>query len=219
LPPETRQSVANDKNFEKLTSDPLSGETVGLKSKVAWGLTGLLDRSDFYTEEAFKGAFLEKDVKEAVALGERRTPCQTARLNWDLLSATFPTVLPRAPADFRIVRVKVLAGQDVILVLSGSEMCQWVVEVEKGAAVTKVILCGYYTQELTGVNAPVIYRAYFGPDGKRTKVKYFRAYNTKDPTFERFTEAAKELTGKDFTSFQGQYQPKGKVFEVRPGTK
>jgi hypothetical protein len=220
LSKETRDLLTNDKVVDRLGDPNPPVEVATLRFLVAMDLTKILDRTDFYTEEAFRAVFLNKDLKAAIALGPKRTPHQTACLNRALLAAAFPDVVTPIPPRFQTVRVQVVAGKDVVLVLSSYNACRWEVEVRPGGKVAGVVLCGYHTQEVTGVDAPVVYRAYYRPDGKplREGDKYFYGFDVKDPSFKDFAAAVKELTGREFTTFQGEYTPGpfSEPYTVRP---
>jgi hypothetical protein len=172
LDKESQGLLADDKVVARL-GDRLVAvptEVLSLKSFVVNQLTRILDRPDFYMEEAFKGVALSKELKDAIVLGEKRTPFQTAYMNRRLLDAAFPDVIAETPARFRTVRVEVVGGKDVVLVLSSSEMCRWEVKLHEGAKVTGVLLCGYYPQEVAGVSdVPIVYRTLFPSDGKPRK--------------------------------------------------
>ncbi len=211
LSKETQQHVADDKNVEKLSHpDPTVSRSSPIKGPVAADLRKMINNPDFYTEEAFKTVQLTKEMKEAIALGKKRTALQTAKLNWALLDKAFPDCFPEIPERFRTVRVQVVAGKNVILVLSCYNPCRWEITLREGAKVTGVVLCGYHAQELTGVDAPTVYRCYYGPDGVTVlhPKDYFYSYDETKDTFKDFVKSVKAITGKEFTSFQGKHSPK-----------
>ena len=165
-----RRDLIDDDNLVAKLADGGKGFDVSKLKFAVWvGLGEILDRPDFYDETAFKGVALSKERKELLAA--KRTPAQTIWMNRALLSTAFPdTIAPPPPAaDYHVTRVKVKAGQDVVLVLSSYDPCRWVVEVEKGGRVAGIVLSGHHPQEVVGVEVPVIYRAFYGPDGKETK--------------------------------------------------
>jgi hypothetical protein len=217
--------VANMQALERIPVQHPDPAALQLSARLPSELGKLLNRSDFYTEDAFKGVKLGKEVQELVALGEKRSAHQTARLNWGLLHAAFPTHVVEVPSRLRTARLEVREGKDVILVLSSYEECRWEVKVRPGANVTGVVLCGYDAQEVTGVGtAPVVYRAYYDPDGKRRDPsggKWFHGYDEKQQTWQRFLEGIKEVTGKELHSAQttGESKLESEPFIIRPGAK
>jgi hypothetical protein len=210
LSKETQKKVLDDKNVA-LLNDPNPSTSVQstIKASVASDLRKMIDNPDFYTAEAFKDIPLAKEFKDLVALGKKRTVFQTTALNWTLLRKAFPDNVPEIPERFRTVRVQVLSGKDVVLVLSCYRECRWEVTLREGAKVTGIVLCGYHSQEVVGVNAPMIYRCYYGPDGVTVpnKEDYFYGYDEKAFAFKKFLASVKGITGKDFTKFTGKNHP------------
>jgi hypothetical protein len=224
LSKDTQKLVADDKNFERLNDpNPRISHVNPIKAPVASDLRKMIDNPDFYTKEAFKGIALTKEMKEAIALGKKRTSLQTAKLNWALLDKAFPGCFPAIPDRFRTARVQVFAGKDVVLVLSSNENCRWEVTLREGAKVTGILLCGYHAQEVAGVDAPTVYRCYYGPDGVTLAYPngYFYGYDKKKDTFPDFLKSVKNITGKDFTSFEcyNRPQPGDESFTIRPSAK
>jgi hypothetical protein len=225
LPEEAQKLVADDDLLATLANPPLGvptpkRETV-LKAALTDTLNKTLDRPDFYNEEAFKGIALDKSFKEMIDLGAKRTVHQTARMNWDLLAAAFPKSIPPLPPGFRTVRVEVQEGESVVLVLSSYGNCRWEVDVKRGGKVTGVLLCGSEAQEVAGVgDAPVVYRCYYSPEGEELPTaKHFYGFDPKEKTWKAFVEGVKEITGKDFATFQGGPRSKSETFIIRPGEK
>ena len=218
FPAETRKLLSDDKLVLDLQAEDRGQNPI--RGSVAAELRKLQDNPDFYTEEAFKG-LLVKELRELGALGQKRTAYQTAMLNYALLDKTFPGCIPELPANFRTVRVEVLAGADVVLVLSSYDPCRWEVKLREGARVTGVVLCSYHAVEVVGVDAPTVYRAYYKPDGVTVLAggtKYLYGYDEKDEEFKKLLAGVKEITGKEFTSFRGESRPKpgSEPYTVRP---
>jgi hypothetical protein len=199
---ETKTRVLDEKVFEELGQD--SAEAAKLMIGIQGDFTGILGRSDFFREQAFKAFLLTNEQKELVGLGKKRTAHQTAKLNWALLEKTFPSSIPEMPKQFRTIRVNVVRGKEVVLVLSSYEACLWDVKLLEGARVAGVILCGRRVQEVRGVDAPVLYRALYGPDGviEANREKYLYAYQEGSDQYKSLAAAVKEITGKEFTSFR-----------------
>ncbi|HJZ54690.1 MAG TPA: hypothetical protein VKE74_07005, partial [Gemmataceae bacterium] len=86
--------------------------------------------------------------------------------------------------------------------------------------IPKSALGGYDAQEIVGVDAPVVYRAYYTPDGKYgNPAGWFSAHDMKDSAFDVLTARVKELTGREFASFQGKYAGSKEPFVVTPGAR
>lgn len=212
--------LANDKIVGTLAAPQPTPESLTLKAEVANGLRKILPRADYYTEEAFKMVELGKEVKALVKLGKDRSPIHTILLNRTLFTICFPGAISEIPRDYHVVRVKVEAGKDAILVLSSCRECRWEVEVEKGS-IKGVVLGGYRYQEIAGTEAPVLYRAYYGRNGTPVKLggDYLQAHDPKEERFQDLERAVKELTGRTLTSFQGKYTAPVEPFVIRPGAK
>ena len=147
-------------------------------------------------------------------------------MNWGLLRATFPGHIAEPPPTLQTVPVKVRAGRDVILVLSSYHTASWVVDVESGGRVVGVILCGYDPQQVSGVDAPIVYRAAYSPNGDNLPsgmeiLQGYRDFNWKtgSPLPAALVAGARELTGKELTSFQFSNQASKDGFMVKPGAK
>ena len=183
-----------------------------------------LYRSDLYNAEAFKDVPLDKELKQLLARGEKRTHLQTLRMNRALLAAAFPKVVRLMPEDYHSARVLVKAGKPVILALASHDACEWRVEVEKGAEVVGVILGGSDPQEVVGVNCPVVYRAWIWPDGaKRSSTHDPEAiepcHDWTHTSYPKFAAGLKKLTDKPLDTFQGKYTAQKEGFVVKPSAK
>jgi hypothetical protein len=193
------------------------------RREATWWLARALDSAVrgkvLYDKEAFAKVELPKAVKELIELGEKRTVFQTARLNRDLLALAFPASIAPTPDHFQTADVTVKAGKPVVLVFSSSDQCRWKVTVEKGAKVVGVVLFGGYAQDITGADAPVIYAATTLPNGKRGPFSIGSANKQEGKTYERILAAVKEMTGRDFTTFQGQNAPGLEPFVVKPSAR
>ncbi len=218
--------LARDNILEGLTTyrigQPLP-PVFDLQDEIVKGFNLILERNNFYQLEPFKNVSLGENTKSLIALSEKRTAWQTARMNWELLATIFPIAVLEFPTDYQTVRVQVRAEKDVVLVLSCHTVCRWDVDVKPGSKVTGLILCGHAAQKAeiheNPIEVPILYRATKGPDniprqfmkdGKLLAAKSFGAYGEKDKDWNNFVAGVKEATGKDFTSFQGGYQPKPK---------
>lgn len=212
---------------EVLTEDVEKGKVANpdrlplLKKKVRLRLSNAIsdgiERKLFYDERAFAKTELPKPVKELLAKGDKRTTFETQLLNRELLSLACPKCIAPTPADFQTVRVTVKPGKPVALVTSSYSQCRWVVTVEKGAKVVGVVQFGNFAQEVTGVDAPTVNAAGILSNGQRGITSGFNSYDEKDKDgMKRLKDAAKEVTGRDFNSFQGKYQSEKEPFVVTP---
>lgn len=197
---------------------PSSNENI-LKGGISAHFTNLLRDRELYSATAFKAYKLSDLARKYVALGAKRTAWQTAQLNWELITLTFPKCIADASPNLWTVRVRVRSEKDVILVLAGTTAIRWDVEVTPGSRVTGVILCGYGPQDIELYenpvkNPPIIHRAHYSTTGATREYKKgeerFGTYEQEGKEFVKFVNGVKGLTGKEFASFQGGYRPKPK---------
>lgn len=185
--------------------------------RLSSSISQVMEKRLFYDEGAFAKTELPKHVKELIAKGDKRTTFETQLLNRELLSLACPKCIAPTAADFQTVRVTVKPGKPVVLVTSSYSQCRWVVTVEKGAKVVGVVQFGNFAQEVTGVDAPTVNAAGILSNGQRGLTSGFNSYDEKDKDgMKRLKDAAKEVTGRDFTSFQGKYQSEKEPFVVTP---
>jgi hypothetical protein len=190
-----------------------------VKFRFVVDFTQAIRKRVFYDPEVFDKVEMPKHVKQLADLGEKRTTLQTARLNREILSLVFPKCIAPTPDDFQTVHVTVKAGKPVVLVLSAYHQTHWKVKVEKGAAVTSVILLGNYAKEVSGTDAPVDYLAEILPTGKRSGHSGFNAMKMETVEYERLVKLVKDQTGKELTSFQAHYQSEKEPFVITPSAK
>lgn len=220
LPKKVQDQVSDDKAVAGLGVRNLPPEARRLMSDVEDGIRKMLVRPDFYTEKAFKDVPLDKNLKDTIALGEKRTHLQTLRLNRVLLATAFPDHIAPVPVNYHLVPVLVKAGKPVILVLTSYKACHWQVELEEGAEVVGIILGGTEPQEVAGVKAPVVYRAGRAPDWKDRKGDViWTCHNANDKSFAQLEAGVKKITGKTFTDFQGKNTAPKDGFVVKPSAK
>src|SRR5262249_36708476 len=104
-----------------------------------------------------------------------------------------------------------LKDKAIFLVLCAHESVRWKVQVSPGVEIVKVLVGGCSPQQVTGVDVPVEYHvARQGPWGG----DYFYAYEKGDSSYEDMVKRVRGLTGKDVTSFQGQYRHDGRPFLI-----
>ncbi len=223
LPKKTQEFAKDDNLVGKLDMINKPDDAARLQSGVAGTIRSLLRRSDFYTEKAFKDVPLDKNLKDLLALGNKRTYLQTLRMNRELLVFAFPDHITPVPANYHMVHVRVKAGKPVILVLASSTACQWQVEVEDGGEVVGIVLCGTEPQEVAGAKAPVVYRAGRDPYWKdrwgRGEEVIWTSRDRKDKSFAQLEAGVKKITGKSLTDFQGKDTAPKDGFVVKPSAK
>ena len=109
-------------------------------------------------------------------------------------------------------------GKPMVIVLCGYFGAQWNVNVEPEANVRQIIVTGYYEHSIIGKknDIPVEILTYF-PEADRSKGEYFWAYawHTKDG--RQMRTRINELTGRDVTTFQGEYAGKRFVIDGKRG--
>lgn len=223
LPKQTQEFAQNDQLVGKLDSLPHPADVTRLRSGVESTIRKLLRSSDFYTEKAFKDVALDKNLKDMLALGGKRTYLQTLRMNRELLTTAFPNHIAPVPANYHTIPVVVKRGKPVVLVLTSYGACQWQITVEDGAEVVGVILGGTEPQEIAGVKVPVVYRVGRWPDGKdRWGQGWETIWTCRDPKDKSFAElesGVKKVLDKSFSEFQATDDAPKEGFVVKPSAK
>ena len=105
-------------------------------------------------------------------------------------------------------------GRPVVLVLCAYEPVKWDLAVTAGARLQKVILAGYYAQQVVGVpdGVPVVDQSNQG-----RSQRWFHAHSRTDNDYPRMMRTAQELAGHPVATFQGRYAYDGRPFIVGPG--
>ena len=105
-------------------------------------------------------------------------------------------------------------GRPIVLVLCAYEPVKWDVRVATGARLEKVILGGYYDQQVPGVpdGVPVQKNVFM-----QGAARYFFAYDSDHEEYASMARALRKLTGLGVTTFQGQFAYGGQPFVVGPG--
>lgn len=233
LPEKTEELVTSDDILEELRNpqpgQPISERALKLKMGVTDALHKMIfSRDTLYQANAFKDFALEDSTKMLIARAEKRTAWQTSRMNWELLATIFPGSIASAPSQLMTIHVRVDNEKDTILVLSSYMPCRWSADIKPGSKVTGIVLCGHHAQEVTVVNnpvqSPIVYRARDNPDGspRENGSGHFYGYDKKHKGWSKFVAGVKEITGKEFASFQGVNVPEtkdGPHFVVPPKAK
>jgi hypothetical protein len=99
------------------------------------------------------------------------------------------------------------ADRPVILVLSAYESIRWTVRAARNAKIEKVILTGYYEQELQGAPAGVVVE-------KRSREREkdpgaFAVYRREHEAMPRAVRSVKDWTGMEIATFLGEYRFEG----------
>ncbi len=162
-----------------------------------------------------------------IGVYEGRAPAGGGQPWWAECLGADPQVLKachrthaRAFRSAREVVVNVSGAEDpLVLVLMAYEPVIWVVSLQTDVELERLILAGYHTQFVRGVDASVptelyTYEASHCPGCVRGD-GHFYAYK-KDAKYAAAREMVRRITGKSPISFQGAYQ--GDVFYLTPGT-
>ncbi|AWM36629.1 hypothetical protein C1280_06055 [Gemmata obscuriglobus] len=104
-----------------------------------------------------------------------------------------------------------------MLMLASAYQCRWEVTVEKGAVLAGVALLGGGAQELTGTDATVVYVAGYVPSGEQLHNRASYSSTQKGKSYELMVADMKNITGRDFTRFQGHSKAPKEPIVVTPG--
>lgn len=115
----------------------------------------------------------------------------------------------RGPVD-----VEVSSKTPVVIVLTSYFPVDWNVKLTEGTRLAKVIVSGYYPQEIAGVPAgvTVINRSYYPPDGSRRRDGWFFSYKYNSVDWRDMVRRLNDMTGLRVASFQSAYE--GESFVV-----
>jgi|GEM_PF-5757297 len=217
FPAPLRAKLADAELMRFLHSKAGSDDLPGFQLEILVALRKIVGQSDFYNEKSLRDVEFSEEMKSIVKIDpSNRTRLQSIALNRQLLTCVFPKCLKEMKKDYHSVPVSVRAGRDVVLVLSSNKACRWQINLDPGASVKAVVLCGFDAQEIDGVDCPVIYRALRLKDGSVSKAEYFYAHAETEPTFEKMKAGVKKITGREFDTFEGRSQPDKKPFVVNP---
>jgi hypothetical protein len=97
-------------------------------------------------------------------------------------------------------------GKRVTLVLTAYDSVTWDVSAEPDTVLEKVILCGYHRQAVKGLPKEVEVTEAFREDGKGVVSLAFYVYRLDSPQFRMLTEALRQNTGLNISSFHGAYR-------------
>jgi RNA polymerase sigma factor (sigma-70 family) len=115
---------------------------------------------------------------------------------------------PKAkPDNSKRVDVEVRpTAKPVVLVLSSYYSVDWHIKFSPGARVKKVIVSGYFEQEIKQLPAgvPVRNQSYFPADGSRRKEGWFYAYQWNTFNWREMVRALNDQTGLLVSSFQSE---------------
>ncbi len=116
-------------------------------------------------------------------------------------------------SDCAYVHVK-KTDKPIILVFTAYRHVKWQVKVDRGAKLVKVLLGGYYMQEINGVRARVERYGYRAKPTVPSSKRLYYAYRKTSSRYRRVQQVLKKLTGKAVKSFQGQYSATKKPFII-----
>jgi hypothetical protein len=179
-------------------------------------LNRILVQRQFYCKEHFRDVPLNSAVKEILELREDLTALEVRRLNRLLWEAAFPREIAKSELAKDLpetVRVRVMrTTRPIVLVLTSYNSVRWVVVPEKNVKIKQIIVGGYHPQEITGVDAPVVFKIYESKDGPN---KDYLLAHTEEEQYLKMKRKLRELTGLEVFSFQYESDYDGVPFEVR----
>jgi hypothetical protein len=130
------------------------------------------------------------------------------RLNRLLLDNAFPLAIRSTVSTDPIPGTATVyvrrTERPVVLVLTAHEPVRWIVKANPGVKIHQVILGGYQMQEVTGVEAPVLYRTRVFGDRTGGEHPPFYASEQDDERYPDLVTKLRELTGLEITTFQGR---------------
>jgi len=93
-------------------------------------------------------------------------------------------------------------GLPIILALCAYEPILWEIDVEKDVQIDKIIISGYYKQEIHGYSGKATIQRLSYEENSET---YFQTYGSADNDYAKAMQIIKMLTKSDNLVFQGQY--------------
>jgi predicted esterase len=110
-------------------------------------------------------------------------------------------------------------ARPVVLALTSYYPVTWRVRPAPGARVEKVVVSGYFAQELVGLppGVPVVNRSYFPDDGSRRAGGWFYAYKWNSSQYREVVRRLNEMTGLPVASFQEAYEGTAFVIDDKRG--
>ncbi len=216
LPPKARAVAADKEMLERIEAQikrvRRDDEAQQAMNQVLWAVEAALRRPDFYQERHFGGLTLDEEGKRLLKRHKELSLLESWVFNRRLLEASFAEVIKKS--DFRLdkatVPVRVAATtQPITLIVCSYESVRWQIQADKGAKVEKVIVGGYYLQDVTGTDAPITYRVYDQPGSADFEPRFFWAYGEQEENYPKLVDALRRLTGKEIASFQGRYSYEG----------
>lgn len=107
----------------------------------------------------------------------------------------------------------------VILVLTSYMEVNWHIKRAEGARIKKVIVSGYFEQEVTGLPAdvPLVNQSYYPNNGSRSKNGWFYSYQWNTPEWREVVRRLNETTGLPVTTFQGNYRGDSFIVDGKRG--
>lgn len=110
-------------------------------------------------------------------------------------------------------------AKPVVLVLTSYFSVDWHVKAAAEVRIQKVIVSGYFAQEIKGLPAgvPVVNQSYFPDDGSRRKDGWFFAYQWNTPQWREMVRRLNDAIGLPVASFQSAYEGESFVVDGRRG--
>jgi hypothetical protein len=207
-----RMGVNNGIGFRNGKPDD---EAISAWLKIRSGIEKALNREDFYEEKTFATLSLDAQTHDLISRIGHLSPVELRLLNRRLLDAAFPNAIKPSFLTLKDITVRVHVRptkEAIVLVLSSYESVRWKIEADENAKIEKVIVGGYYIQDVVGTNVPVSYHVWESPpDPKTGRKNYFYAYQQSGDDYARLLKTVQELTSRDqeITSFQGSNSYQG----------
>jgi predicted esterase len=107
----------------------------------------------------------------------------------------------------------------VVLVLTSYYSVDWHVKLAEGARVKKVLVSGYFAQEIEGLPAdvPLVNQSYFPEDGSRRKGGWFYPGQWNTPQWREMVRRLNEMTGLPVATFQRESKAVSFVVDGKRG--
>ena len=106
----------------------------------------------------------------------------------------------------------------IVLVVNAYHATIWSLKVDPDARIDRVIVGGYFEQQIEGVPAgvPIVRRTYFPIEAPWHAEGYFDAWERPSESYDQMAFSLRGMTGLGITSFQGAYTGKEFVIGVAP---
>jgi hypothetical protein len=217
IPSDVQKLVALEVRGETGDSqDEIDAKQVRRHILISEALSKVLTRRDFYRADDFKEVRLTPAITKLLDRRDALTQLEVRRLNRLVCEAVFPNEIRKSAGGDDLpetVRVRVVrTARPIILVLTAYKSVRWVVVPEKNVRIKQIIVGGYEPQEITGVDAPIIFKVYESKDGPN---KDYILAHSEEEQYSEMKRKLRESTGLEVDSFQYVHEYDGVPFKVR----